>query len=73
MVVSGPAGFEKVLVSRITVDNEFLGSVFAYSYMEKDADRRADRCAPSDLAVQELGLDLGEASEHSVSNPQETD
>jgi transcriptional regulator with PAS, ATPase and Fis domain len=64
VVVSGPAGFEKVLVSRITVDNEFLGSVFAYSYMEKEV--TAEDRARAKVAVQELGLDW-DAFEHSVS------
>jgi transcriptional regulator with GAF, ATPase, and Fis domain len=31
----GPAGCEKVCVARIQVDNDFLGSVFAYSFLEK--------------------------------------
>jgi len=31
----GPAGVETVFVSRITVDNEFLGSVYAYSYADQ--------------------------------------
>lgn len=55
MVITGPAGFENVLVSRITVDNEFLGSVFAYSYMERDVNDQ-DR-AKAKAAVQDLGLD----------------
>jgi two-component system response regulator HupR/HoxA len=33
--LTGPAGIETVSVSRITVENEFLGSVFAYSYADK--------------------------------------
>src|SRR6185437_13934605 len=35
VTVAGPVGCETVLVSRIAVDNEFLGSVFAYSYADK--------------------------------------
>src|SRR5690242_13513696 len=36
LVVHGPAGFENILVSRINADNEFLGSVVAYSYLETE-------------------------------------
>ena len=35
LALNGPAGFEKMFISRITVDNEFLGSVVAYAYVEK--------------------------------------
>jgi two-component system response regulator HupR/HoxA len=55
VVVTGPLGFEKVLISRITVDNEFLGSVFAYSYLEKEVS--AEDRAHAKKAVEELGLD----------------
>ena len=33
--VAGPTGAETVFVSRISIDNEFLGSVFAFSYADK--------------------------------------
>jgi transcriptional regulator with PAS, ATPase and Fis domain len=35
VTIVGPTGVESVVVSRITVENEFLGSVFAYSYADK--------------------------------------
>jgi len=34
-VFQGPAGFENVLVSRIALDNEFLGTVVAYCYLDR--------------------------------------
>lgn len=34
--VDGPTGVEKVFISRINVDGDFLGSVYAYSFLEKD-------------------------------------
>jgi transcriptional regulator with PAS, ATPase and Fis domain len=64
VVVPGPSGFEKVLVSRITVDNEFLGSVFAYSYVEKEV--TPEDHARAKHAVTELGLDW-DAFENAVS------
>src|SRR4051812_45437393 len=64
MVVEGPAGFEKCFVSRITVDNEFLGSVFAYSYVEKVVS--PEQRAQARAAAEALGLD-GEAFEMAVS------
>ena len=36
LVVPGPAGVENFLVSRISSDNEFLGTVIAYSFIEKE-------------------------------------
>ncbi len=35
-MTQGPAGVEYLLVSRITADHEFLGSVVAYSYIENE-------------------------------------
>ena len=34
LILNGPAGIEKMFISRISVENEFLGSVVAYSYVE---------------------------------------
>ncbi|MEO5968712.1 MAG: sigma-54 dependent transcriptional regulator [Bdellovibrionia bacterium] len=34
LMLNGPAGIEKMFISRISVENEFLGSVVAYSYIE---------------------------------------
>jgi two-component system response regulator HupR/HoxA len=64
LVLTGPMGFEKALVSRITVDNEYLGAVYAYCYLEKDV-TPAERTA-AQAAVEALGFDI-EAWDHSVS------
>lgn len=62
-VMNGPAGVENLLVSRISVDNDFLGSVFAYSYLEKPL--TDDYKAKAKAAAQTLGLD-GDALETAV-------
>ena len=51
----GPAGVESVIVSRITVDNEYLGSVFAYSYIEKAIPKEVHDKAKADIEV--LGVE----------------
>ena len=46
VLLDGPMGVEKVLVSRIAVGNEYLGSVYAFCYIEKEvpaAERAAAR------------------------------
>ncbi len=63
-VVTGPTGLENILVSRITVDNEFLGSVFAYSYIEKPL--TAEQKEKARATVQGWGIDP-EAFEQAVS------
>lgn len=55
LVLPGPAGVESVVVSRIHLDNEFLGSVYAYSYLEKPLTDAA-RSQAKDLA-ESLGFD----------------
>ncbi|MEK6577939.1 MAG: sigma-54 dependent transcriptional regulator, partial [Bdellovibrionota bacterium] len=55
VVIHGPAGVENVLVSRISVDNDFLGSVFAYSYLEKPL--AGDAKAKAKAAAAAAGLD----------------
>ncbi len=63
MLVPGPAGVETAFVSRITVDNDYLGSVYAYCFIEKavsEGDRKRARAA-----VESLGLD-GEAFDNAV-------
>ena len=55
VVVPGPAGVESFLVSKITADNEFLGSVIAYSFIEKDLSQEARAKAKSTAEAQ--GLD----------------
>ncbi len=67
LVLQGPAGVEKVLVSRISVDNEFLGSVYAYSFVEKEisaSERTAARAR-----AEEMGLD-GELFEQALTRLQ---
>lgn len=51
----GPTGLERVFVSRVTVDNEFLGSVYAYSYFDKVP--TADEIAKARATVEAAGLD----------------
>ena len=64
VVVPGPLGVESVLVSRISVDNEFLGSVFAFSYIEKAVPGESrDRAR---TAVEGLGVGM-DAFESAVS------
>jgi two-component system, NtrC family, response regulator HupR/HoxA len=53
--IIGPAGVEKMLVSRIIAENEFLGSVVAYSYVEKEISEEA--AAQAKAAFEALGLD----------------
>ncbi|MFZ9595037.1 MAG: sigma-54 interaction domain-containing protein [Bdellovibrionia bacterium] len=38
LILNGPAGIEKLFISRIVVDKEFLGSVVAYSFIENEMD-----------------------------------
>jgi transcriptional regulator with GAF, ATPase, and Fis domain len=63
VVVPGPAGVENVLISRISVDNEFLGSVFAYCFIEKAIP--ADARAKARASIEALGLD-GDAFDQAV-------
>jgi transcriptional regulator with PAS, ATPase and Fis domain len=51
----GPAGVEGVLVSRIFADNEFLGSVIAYSFVDKEISQEMREKAKQTL--NSLGLD----------------
>lgn len=53
--LTGPAGFEHLLVSKVSADNEFLGSVVAYSYVEKEISSEARVHAKASL--ESLGLD----------------
>lgn len=64
MSFAGPAGVENMVASRITVDNEYLGSVFAYSYIETSISPEIR--ARARAAVETLGLD-GEAFDQAVS------
>ncbi|MCM2276588.1 MAG: sigma-54 dependent transcriptional regulator [Oligoflexia bacterium] len=55
VIVSGPCGVEQALVSKISVDNDYLGCVFAYSYIDKAVPQEARARAKS--AMEEWGLD----------------
>jgi two-component system, NtrC family, response regulator HupR/HoxA len=64
LVLDGPAGVERALVSRINVDNDFLGSVYAFCYVDKAIS--SDVCAKAKAAIETLGLDV-EAFDYAVS------
>jgi two-component system response regulator HupR/HoxA len=64
VAMMGPAGVESVFVSRITVDNEFLGSVFAYSYA--DHPMTGEEKSKAKTWAESHGFD-GESFEHAVS------
>lgn len=53
--LKGPAGIENILVSKIQVDNEFLGSVVAYSYLEKEIP--ADLKAKAKANLEAMGFE----------------
>ncbi len=57
LTLDGPMGFEKFTVSKVSVGNEFLGSVVAYSFIEKPLSAQALTKAKSWAASQ--GLDAG--------------
>ena len=63
-VFEGPTGIDNVLVSRISIDNEFLGTVYAYSFIEKPISKDAQ--AKARKTVEGWGLD-GEAFDQAVS------
>ncbi|HLE00077.1 MAG TPA: sigma-54 dependent transcriptional regulator [Bdellovibrionota bacterium] len=64
MTLVGPAGIENLVISRINVDQEFLGSVCAYSFLEKPVD--SELRAKARVAVEALGMD-GESFDNAVS------
>jgi DNA-binding NtrC family response regulator len=64
LVLAGPAGVETLVLSRISVDNDFLGSVVAFSFIEKAVP--AEARAKAKAAIEALGLD-GEAFDQAVS------
>jgi transcriptional regulator with GAF, ATPase, and Fis domain len=55
LIIAGPAQVENIVVSRISVDNEFLGSVFAFCYLEKPLSEEARKQAFA--AVEALGFE----------------
>ena len=55
IIVHGPAGVESVVVSRIQVDNDFLGSVYAYGYADKVVSEEKIRAGRQ--AMEALGFD----------------
>ena len=54
-IIDGPWGIEKGFVSRISVENEFLGSVFAYCFTEGALTEKAKKEAAS--RAEKEGLD----------------
>jgi transcriptional regulator with PAS, ATPase and Fis domain len=56
MVTDGPVGFEKFVISPITLKGEFLGAVCAYCYL--DHAPTAEQLDHARKTVGELGLDL---------------
>jgi transcriptional regulator with PAS, ATPase and Fis domain len=54
-ILRGPAGVESLFVSRIIADNEFLGSVVAYSFVEKEIS--TEERTQSKKTMEALGLD----------------
>ncbi|MBC7691283.1 MAG: sigma 54-interacting transcriptional regulator [Methylotenera sp.] len=54
-VWEGPAGVESVLVSRISIDNEFLGSVYAYSFLETEIPQ--EKRVAARKKAEEAGID----------------
>jgi len=57
MVLTGPLGVENILISRISAENEFLGSVVACSYIEHEITMEAKEKCKAHLVT--LGLDSG--------------
>jgi len=55
LVANGPAGVECMLVSRISAEGEFLGSVIAYSFVEKEIS--TEMKAKARTALDALGLE----------------
>jgi two-component system, NtrC family, response regulator HupR/HoxA len=63
-VVTGPGGVENFLVSRISLENDFLGTVVAYSFIEKPISAEAREQARK--AIEQQGLDA-ESFDNAVS------
>ena len=61
----GPLGIEQFVISRITIDQDYLGSVFAYSYI--DSPLTVEQRAQARAAIELLGMD-GEIFEQAVSH-----
>lgn len=54
-VVDGPVGCEKVIISPIVSNGEYLGSVYAYCFIEKDVSESVvNECRKK---IENLGLD----------------
>ncbi|MGE0616417.1 MAG: sigma-54 interaction domain-containing protein [Bacteriovoracia bacterium] len=62
-VVDGPMGVEKAFITPITMDGEFLGSVFAYSFIEKEVSEANKKKAKA--RAEQYGVD-GEHFEQAV-------
>lgn len=61
VVIKGPAGVESLVFSRISAEGEFLGSVVAYSFVEKEIS--AEMKAKTKEALVALGLDAESAQQ----------
>lgn len=73
LVVPGPVGVESLLISRISADNEFLGSVVAYSYVEKEITQEHRNKAKQAMAQQGLdgeGIASAISRLHALTEPQ---
>ncbi len=55
VMATGPLGFETTMASRISIDNEFLGSVYAYCHLDRPITDEAK--AKARATVTSLGLD----------------
>jgi DNA-binding NtrC family response regulator len=65
LTLDGPLGIEKALVSRISVGGEYLGSVYAYCFLDRRPSPEA--LATARQRVEELGLD-GTAFEQALAS-----
>lgn len=63
-VWDGPLGFEKVVVSKVMVDNDYQGCVFAYCYIDQEVDHKMRERAKGALEVLGLETDLFDAAVH---------
>lgn len=63
LVLDGPVGFEKTIISKISVGNDFLGSVYAYCYINRELTK--DEKAKCRSQIESLGMD-GELFENAA-------
>jgi len=68
LVITGPFGFEKAFVSQINVEGEYLGCVYAYSYLEdkvSSSDQKKSQGVLKEIGVKEGDFSTS-ISEHRV-------